>query len=54
MDAELRRVLEIAFPGEDDLYFSPMSIGNTLKSANEGAALILDGTKTLTSSPFWD
>jgi uncharacterized protein YhfF len=54
MDAELRRVLETAFPGEDARYFLPVSIGGTPDQADEGAALILDGTKTLTSSPFWD
>jgi uncharacterized protein YhfF len=54
MDAELRRVLEAAYPGEDARYFLPMSIGSTPEHADEGAALILDGTKTLTSSPFWD
>ncbi len=53
MDADLRRVLETAFPGEDARYFLPMSIGGTPDDADKGAALILDGTKTLTSSPFW-
>jgi uncharacterized protein YhfF len=54
MDAELRRVLEAAFPGEEARYFLPMSIGNAPEHADEGAVLILNGTKTLTSSPFWD
>ena len=54
MDAELRLVLEVVFSGEDDRYFPPMPIGNTPKNADEGAALILGGTKTLTSSPFQD
>ena len=54
MEAELRRVLEAVFPGEDDRYFLPMSIGNAPEHADEGAALILNGTKTLTSSPFWN
>jgi histidinol-phosphate aminotransferase len=54
MDAEQRRVLETAFPGQAARYFLPMSIGGTPEHADEGAALILDGTKTLTSSPFWD
>ncbi len=54
MDAEQRRVLQAAFPGEDARYFLPMSIGGTPEHADEGAALILDGTKTLTSSPLWD
>ena len=54
MEAELRRVLEAAFPGEEARYFLPMSIGSAPEHADEGAALILNGTKTLTSSPFWD
>lgn len=54
LDAELRRVLEAACPGEDARYFLPMRIGGAPEHADAGAALILDGTKTLTSSPFWD
>jgi uncharacterized protein YhfF len=54
MDAELRRVLEAVFPGEEARYFPAMSIGSSPDDAEEGAALILNGVKTLTSSPFWD
>ena len=54
MEAELRHVLEATFPGEAARYFLPMSIGSTPETADEGAVLILNGTKTLTSSPFWD
>ena len=54
MDAELKHVLNTAYPGEEARYFLPMSIGSTQNDANEGAALILSGLKTLTSSPFWD
>ena len=54
MDAELRRVLNTAYPGEEARYFRPMSIGGAPEHADEGAALILSGVKTLTSSPFWD
>ena len=54
MEAKLRRVLEAAFPGEEARYFLPMSIGSAPEHADEGAALILNGKKTLTSSPFWD
>jgi uncharacterized protein YhfF len=54
MEAKLRRVLEATFPGEDERYFLPMSIGSAPEHADEGAALILNGTKALTSSPFWD
>jgi len=51
---EVRRVLEAAFPGEAASYFEPMSIGDTPQSADDGAELVLDGTKTTTSSPYWD
>jgi uncharacterized protein YhfF len=54
MEAELRHVLETAFPGEEARYFLPMSIGSAPETADEGVVLILNGTKTLTSSPFWD
>jgi uncharacterized protein YhfF len=54
MEAELWHVLEAAFPGEAARYFLPMSIGSAPETADEGAVLILNGTKTLTSSPFWD
>lgn len=54
LDAELRCVLKAAFPGEDARYFLPMSIGSAPEHADEGVALILQGKKTLTSSPFWD
>jgi hypothetical protein len=36
MDAELRRVLEGAYPGEEVRYFSPMSIGSAPEHADEG------------------
>ena len=54
MEAELRRVLEAAFPGGEARYFLPMPIGSTSETADEGAVLILNGTKTLTSSELWD
>jgi uncharacterized protein YhfF len=54
MDAELRRVLERAYPGEEARYFLPMTIGSAPEDADEGATLILNGVKTLTSSAFWD
>jgi uncharacterized protein YhfF len=54
VDVELKRVLENAYPGEEARYYSPMSIGSAPEHANEGAALILSGVKTLTSSAFWD
>ena len=54
MEAEPRDVLEAVFPGEDARYFLPMSIGSTPETADEGVVLISHGTKTLTSSPFWN
>ncbi len=54
MDDALTQVLEAAFPGQAARHFPPMTIGATPEHADEGAALILAGTKTLTSSPFWD
>jgi uncharacterized protein YhfF len=54
MDPYVRQVLKQAFPGEDERYFIPAIVGNTPTSADEGATAILDGSKTTTSSPFWD
>ena len=54
MDAGITRILVQAFPGEEARYFSPMTIGSGPTTADAGAAAILDGTKTTTSSPFWD
>jgi uncharacterized protein YhfF len=53
MDAELRCLLETAYPGEQTRYFPPISIGSTPEHADEGATLILNGVKTFTSSAFW-
>jgi uncharacterized protein YhfF len=47
-------VLESAYPDERKRHFEPMVIGSTTESADRGAALIHDGTKTATSSAFWD
>ena len=54
MEVEVGHVLETVFPDENSRYFLPMSIGSTPETADQGATLILNGTKTLTSSPFWD
>ena len=54
MDGELRRLLESAYPGEEARCFSPMSVGSAPECADEGAVLILNGVKTLTSSAFWN
>lgn len=47
-------ILEAAFPGQSSRFFLAMSIGGTPQRANDGAACILDGIKTATSSPLWD
>ncbi len=54
MEMSISSVLKAAFPGQDARYFIPMTIGKTPADADEGAASILNGTKTATSSPFWD
>ena len=41
-------------PARKPVTSAPMSIGNTPSDADAGAAAILNGTKTATSSPFWD
>lgn len=47
-------ILEAAYPGQNSRFFLAMTIGGNSELADEGAALILNGTKTATSSPFWD
>ncbi len=47
-------ILEAYFPGQGSRFYTAMSIGGTPALADEGAALILEGNKTATSSPFWD
>jgi uncharacterized protein YhfF len=54
MTTDPQRVLEAAFPSENARYFASMSIGHTPETADEGAALILDGIKTTTSSAHWE
>lgn len=54
MEDRFEAVLEEAFPGQSARFFLPMAIGGTPAAMDEGAALILAGTKTATSSPFWD
>ncbi len=54
MTPDIERALKLAYPGEDARYFSPMAVGSTPATADEGAAAILDGIKTTTSSGFWD
>lgn len=47
-------VLEAAFPGQSSRFFLAIRIGGTSELADQGAAAILDGIKTATSSPLWD
>ena len=47
-------ILEAALPGQCARFFLAMSIGGTPELADDGAALILEGTKIATSSPFWN
>ena len=47
-------ILATHYPSESPRYYLPISIGSAPEHADEGAALILSGAKTLTSSPFWD
>lgn len=54
MTQDAQRLLEAEFPGEEARYFAPMSIGSAPSTADAGAALILDGIKTATSSARWD
>jgi uncharacterized protein YhfF len=52
--SDWQAALEAAFPGAEERYFAPMSIGNTRASADRGAELILGGIKTTTSSAHWE
>lgn len=54
MDDNFTAILESHYPGEASRYFLPIFIGTNGAEADEGAMAILNGTKTLTSSPFWD
>jgi uncharacterized protein YhfF len=46
-------ILAAAFPGRAACYFAPMVIGSTTADANEGAAAVIAGVKTATSSGHW-
>ena len=52
MTPEIERVLQAAYPGEDARYFAPMAIGSDPTTADVGAAAVLDGVKTTTSSAY--
>jgi uncharacterized protein YhfF len=56
MDEEIRRILELEFPGEEARYFEPIAIGGggIPSIADAGAVAILHGTKTTASSPLWE
>jgi hypothetical protein len=51
MDAELRRVLDMTYPGEEARFFLPMPGGSAPDHADRR---ILSGLKTLTSLPSWE
>jgi uncharacterized protein YhfF len=51
---DCRRLIAKVLPGQEDKCFGSMSIGSTQASADAGAQLVLDGTKTTTSSPVWE
>jgi uncharacterized protein YhfF len=53
-DPEFGHLIEDAFPGQAARHFAPMVIGGTAEGADAGAAAILAGEKTLTSSTVWD
>jgi uncharacterized protein YhfF len=46
-------ILRTYFPDDAARYFLPMKIGSASAMADEGADLIIAGTKTATSSPLW-
>jgi uncharacterized protein YhfF len=54
MDDNFTAILETHYPGEVARHFLPMFVGTSPADADEGAAAILNGTKTLTSSPLWE
>lgn len=47
-------ILESLYPGQSARFFPAMSIGGSPEDADEGAALILSGIKTATSSSYGD
>lgn len=53
LDADIAAFLEARFPGEAARFYHPVKIGSTPEEANRGAALILSGVKTATSSAPW-
>ena len=46
-------ILKELFPNRAHCHFMPMKIGSTAEVADEGAELILAGTKTATCSAHW-
>lgn len=54
MTARSTEILQRHFPDRRADHFQPMSIGVTPAHKDEGARLILEGRKTLTSSPAWE
>jgi uncharacterized protein YhfF len=47
-------ILQQLFPEARERWFAPMTIGSSRESADEGAAAILAGIKTATSSGHWN
>ena len=51
MTSDAERIIELAFPGEDARYFSPMSVGNTARSADEGRSSVRCAVTTIGCLP---
>lgn len=49
-----KAILQRHFPDREADYFEPMTIGGTPADRDEGARLVLEGKKTLTSSAVWE
>ncbi len=54
LDAISKEILEARYPERADDHFEPIAVGNTRKSRDDGARLILDGTKTATATASWE
>jgi len=54
MTVHSRAILLRHFPDREADYFEPMTVGGTPASMDEGARLILEQQKTITSSATWE
>lgn len=54
LDAISKEILEAHYPERADDHFEPIAVGNTRKSRDDGARLILDGVKTATATASWE